>query len=140
MDKILRYITNKSIQRILYFILLLVYNLLIFLNRGIKGDSSIGIPFIWFWIIPTIILIYQIIFNNKIGWCALFILYIFYMIWTIKSITEWIMWKCDTVIECLLEGILLCIILFTVGWFLYLISPFFYVAYQKQNYTSKRNK
>lgn len=78
MDKILKFIANKSVQRIFYFALLLVYNLLIFLNRGIKGDSSIGIPFVWVWVIPTIILIYQTIFNNKIGWCAFFF-YTFFM-------------------------------------------------------------
>ena len=125
MDKILKYIANKSVQRILYFTLLLVYNLLIFFNRGVKSDSSIGVPFVWFWIIPTIILIYQTIFNNKIGWCALFLLYVFYMIWTIKSIIEWIIWKCDVVVECLLESIPLWIILFSFGCFLCLISPFF---------------
>ena len=125
MDKILKCVANKSVQRIFYFTLLLVYNLLIFFNRGVKDDSSIGIPFVWFWIIPTIILIYQTIFNNKIGWCALFLLYVFYMIWTIKSIIEWIRWKCDAVVECLLESIPLWIILFAFGWLLYLISPFF---------------
>ena len=124
MNKILKCIANKSVQRIFYFTLLLVYNLLIFLNGGIKGNSSIGIPFVWFWIIPTIILIYQTIFNNRIGWSALFLLYVFYTIWIIKSITEWIIWKCDAVIECLLESIPLWIILFAFGWFLYLISPF----------------
>lgn len=124
MDKILKFIANKSVQRIFYFGILLVYNLLIFLNRGIKGNSSIGIPFVWVWVIPTIILIYQTIFNNKIGWCTFFFLYVFYVIWTIKSITEWIMWKCDSVIECLLESIPLWLILFVFGWFLYLISPF----------------
>jgi hypothetical protein len=124
MNKILKCISNKTVQRIFYFTLLLIYNLLIFLNRGIKGDSSIGIPIIWIWIIPTIILIYQTIFNNKIGWWALFILYAFYVIWTIISITEWIILKCDVVIECLLESIPLWIILFAFGWFLYLISPY----------------
>jgi len=124
MDKILKFIANKLVQRIFYFVLLLVYNLLTFLNGGIKGDSSIGIPFVWFWVIPTIILIYQTIFNNKIGWCAFFFLYVFYVILTIKSITEWIIWKCDAVIECLLESIPLWLILFVFGWFLYLISPF----------------
>lgn len=131
MDKILKFIANKSVQRIFYFTLLLVYNLLIFLNRGIKGDSSIGIPFVWVWIIPTIVLIYQTIFNNKIGWCAFFLLYVFYVILTIKSITEWIIWKCDAMIECLLESIPLWVILFIFGWFLYLISPFFRLANQK---------
>ena len=124
MNKILKFIANKSVQRIFYFRLLLVYNLLIVLNRGIKGDSSIGIPFVWVWIIPTIILIYQTIFNNKIGWYAFFLLYVFYVILTIKSITAWIMWKCDAVIECLLESIPLWLILFAFGWLLYLISPF----------------
>lgn len=131
MDKILKFIANKSVQRMFYFTLLVVYNLLIFLNRGIKGDSSIGIPFIWVWIIPTIVLIYQTIFNNKIGWCAFFLLYVFYVILTIKSITEWIIWKCDAMIECLLESIPLWVILFVFGWFLYLISPFFRLANQK---------
>jgi hypothetical protein len=138
MDKILKCIANKSVQRIFYFTLLLVYNLLIFLNRGIKGDSSIGIPFVWFWIIPTIILTYQTIFNNKIGWCTLFLLYVFYMIWTIKSITEWIIWKCDVVIECLLGSIPLWIILFTFGWLLYLISPFRQGGCKKQK--SRQNE
>jgi hypothetical protein len=124
MYKILKCISNKTVQRIFYFTLSLIYNLLIFLNRGIKGYSSIGIPFIWVWIIPTIILIGQTIFNNKTGWWALFILYAFYVIWTIISITECIKWKCDAVIECLLESIPLWIILFAFGWFLYLISPY----------------
>jgi len=125
MNIIFKFISNKSVQRIFYFTLLLIYNLLIFFvgDGGIKGDTLIGIPFIWFWIIPTIILIYQTIFNNKIGWCALFLLYVFYMIWTIISFAKWIIWKCDIVIECLLVSIPLWIILFAFGWFLYLIRP-----------------
>jgi len=124
MNIIFKFIRNKSVQRIFYFTLLLVYNILFFTSDGgIKGDSSIGIPYIWVWIIPTIVLIYQTIFNDKIGWWAFFLLYVFYVGLTIKSITEWIIWKCDVVIECLLSSILLWIILFVFGWFLYLISP-----------------
>lgn len=118
---IFRFISNKLVQRVFYFILLLIYNLLIFFNGDVKGSSSIGIPFIWLWIIPTIVLIYQTIFNNKIGWWALFLLYVFYMIWTIISITVWIMWECDVIVECLFSTIPLWIILFSFGWFLYLI-------------------
>ena len=128
MNKILKFITNKSVQRIFYLILLLLYNFLIFFNRGIKSDSSIGIPFIWFWIIPTVILVYQTVFNNKIGWCALFLLYVFYVVWTIVSFTEWVMWKYDgynVIVDCVLPSIPLWLILFSFGWFLYLISPFF---------------
>ncbi len=137
MDVFFKFITNTLVQRLFYSILLVSYNLLIFLNGGIKGDSSIGIPFVWIWIIPTIILIYQIIFNNKIGWCAFFILYVLYVTLTVKSITEWIMWECDAVIECLLESIPLWIMLFAFGGFLYLISPFFRLTYQKGKYKNK---
>jgi hypothetical protein len=81
MNKFLKFFSNKLIQRISYFILLLVYNFLIFFNRGgIMGESSINIPFIWFWMIPTIVLSYQIIFNNKIGWWALALLFFLYLV------------------------------------------------------------
>lgn len=136
MGNFLKLIANKSFQRIFYFTILLIYNLLIFVNGNIKNDSSIGIPLVWIWIIPTIILLYQTIFNNKIGWCALFALYVFYVMLTIKSITEWIIWKCDSVVECLLESIPLWFILFTFGWLLYLISPFSKVT----NKQKRRNK
>ena len=128
MNKFLKFFSNKLIQRISYFILLLVYNFLIFFNRGgIMGESSINIPFIWFWMIPTIVLSYQIIFNNKIGWWALALLFL-YLVWTILSITELIILESNNQFYYILESIPLWIILFSFGCFLYLISP-----YNRQN-------
>ncbi|NLK56610.1 MAG: hypothetical protein GX292_03545 [Bacteroidales bacterium] len=129
MNKFLKFFSNKLIQRISYFILLLVYNFLIFFNRGgIMGESSINIPFIWFWMIPTIVLSYQIIFNNKIGWWALALLFFLYLVWTILSITELIILESNNQFYYILESIPLWIILFSFGCFLYLISP-----YNRQN-------
>ena len=129
MNKFLKFFSNKLIQRISYFILLLVYNFLIFFNRGgIMGESSINIPFIWFWMIPTIVLSYQIIFNNKIGWWALALLFFLYLVWTILSIMELIILESNNQFYYILESIPLWIILFSFGCFLYLISP-----YNRQN-------
>jgi len=123
MNIFLRYFSNRTFQRIFYFIILLTYNFLIFHSGDIDGDSSMGIPFIWFWIIPTIVLIYQTIFNNKIGWVALFLLYVLYMLWTTISIIEWTQDNIKFNIDYFLQGIPIFFILFALGWFLYLIRP-----------------
>ena len=123
MNIFFRYFSNKTFQRIFYFILLLTYNILIFSNGDIDGDSSIGISFVWFWLIPTIVLIYQTICNNKIGWLALFLLYILYMLWTTISIIEWTQDSIKFNIDYFLQGIPIFLILFAFGWVLYLIRP-----------------
>ena len=125
MRKLTLLLKNSSVfQRIFYFVLLCLYNFLIFNNRGTKGNSSIGIPFIWFWIIPTIIMVFQVLFNNVYGWFVFVILYLIYFVWLIISIIQGIIlesdeWKFDYYFYILL----LILSLLCFGWIILKIKP-----------------
>jgi hypothetical protein len=72
-------------QRIVYAIILILYNIVFFKN-GINAittwqeflslESSFRVPYLYVWLIPSFLLLFQCVFNNKIGWFSLLIIYI----------------------------------------------------------------
>jgi hypothetical protein len=76
------------LQRVLYAIGLVVVVFVSFKDgvNMLNQHSSLGIKYWYFFIIPSSILLYQIIFNNKYGWYTVLFLYGFYFIWTLISI------------------------------------------------------
>jgi hypothetical protein len=72
------------IQRIIYSIALIVVGIGIFSNPGSSFFqlSSIGFPY---WVLDLVVilpLVYQLIFNNRIGWFVLISLIIIHFVWT----------------------------------------------------------
>lgn len=128
MNQMRRFIQNAKIQRVFYTILFLLFNgaVLPTAMQYTWSNSIFGIPYFYFWLIPSIILLYQIIFNNMIGWLTFFILYL------VSVIFGFILGFND-IIECynvkysggdIVLYIVICIILYLpFGWFIYLIKP-----------------
>lgn len=114
------------IQRVLY-IGGLVILVCVSLKDGVSilnQQSSIGIKYWYFFIVPGFILIYQIIFNNQYGWYGLTSLYGFYFIWAIINIISGIKNKSEYFIATdYLTLIMVVLILFLLGYLLYLIKP-----------------
>lgn len=76
--KAVKQIFSKPLfQRISYFLMFVLFSILVadrLLNHT-WANSSFGISYFFVWLIPSIILLYQVIFNNKIGWILLLLLY-----------------------------------------------------------------
>ena len=114
------------IQRSIYAMGLIAI-IFISLKNGIKSldqESSIGISYWFFLIIPGAITLYQLIFNNKFGWVGIMCLYVFYLIWTITSIASGIKDKSDYfIVSDYLVLLLIVLLLLLFGYFLYRIKP-----------------
>jgi hypothetical protein len=90
MSKILYLIKRSGFQRFFYLAILLLVNFFS-LKDGVsilKSVSSLGVPYFYFWIIPSLILLYQIIRNDIIGWILFVSLYLFYLVWLLFSIID----------------------------------------------------
>ncbi len=89
--KFLKVISDKlktnRVQRLVYGLGLLLW-IIIWIDdiKFYNLESSIGIKYYWIILIPTFILIGQIIFNSKILWLASVALFGFYTLWTIWNI------------------------------------------------------
>jgi hypothetical protein len=123
----MRNILNKDwIQRIIYIVGLICI-IAIGLKNGIASlnqESSIGLKYWFFLIVPGLIIIYQIILNNKYGWIGIICLYGLYLIWTILRIISEIKKSSDYyVLSNYLSLLLIVMLLLLLGYFLYLIRP-----------------
>ena len=87
MNKISEYLKKNKIQRLIYGIGLLLW-IIIWIDdlKLYNSVSSLGIKYLWLMIIPTLLLIGQLIFNNKIIWALIFGLISCYTIWTLWNI------------------------------------------------------
>lgn len=83
--------TNRKIdiiQRILYILALAIAGTGIFFNpsSSFLQQSSIGLSY---WILDIVVilpLVYQLVFNNKIGWIIIIGLTIIHFVWTIFNL------------------------------------------------------
>jgi len=124
MKKLSILLQKPVLQRFFYFLFLFLYNFLIFKNGGIRGNSSIGIPFFWFWIIPSLTMLYQVIFNNLYGWLLFLLLYIIYFLWSIISIiSEFLIEDNDWGFYSIFFLILFFVLLSCFGWIIWQIKP-----------------
>jgi hypothetical protein len=79
---------KKQLQRIIYLMSLVLYLMLWFINENYKillSMSSFGIAY---WIIDLVIivpLLFQLIFNNKIGWFCILLLLLVHFVFAIKN-------------------------------------------------------
>ncbi|OJU41042.1 MAG: hypothetical protein BGN96_02605 [Bacteroidales bacterium 45-6] len=125
MNKMTKYINNKSFQRIFYLIMFLLVNIISLKNfDSLKANSSIGIPYLYFWIIPSIILLYQVVFNNLLGWLLFYFFYFFYLVWLLYSIISGIIQDYDNFrIESYFMFFVIITFYVAFGYFVYLIKP-----------------
>ena len=87
LNKISEYLKKDKIQRLLYGIGLLIW-IIIWIDelKLYNSESSLGIKYMWLMTIPTLLLIGQLILNNKIIWTLILGLISCYTIWTLWNI------------------------------------------------------
>lgn len=115
------------VQRTLYAIGLLIL-IAISIKDGLSSlsqQSSLGIEYWYFFIIPSLILLFQIVINNNIGWFSLMLLYLFYFSWNLLSIVEGLNEDMDYFeMNDYLFLFLIIIVMLLFGYFLFLIKPY----------------
>lgn len=121
-----RIFENYWMQKLIYSVGLLILVIISFKDGSemLNQQSSLGIPYWYFFVIPCTILIIQILFNSVYGWYSIFILYVLYFIWFIVSMLEEIKYKSENIVRnhyLILTIIILMLLSF--GYFLYLIKP-----------------
>ena len=117
---------KDRIQRMIYLIGLLLPVLLSFKDGIVilKQESSLGIKYLYFFIVPFIVLLFQLIFNNLYGWFGVTFLFCSYFIWFIISMINGIKENVDYFAindYFVLSAILIVLVLS--GYFLYLLKP-----------------
>ncbi len=126
MSKILTLVKRRGFQRFFYLVILLLVNFLSFKDGFsiLKSNSSIGVPYLYFWIIPSLILLYQIIRNDVVGWILFVSLYLFYLVWLLFSIIDGIrldFQEYDAITYMIF--IIIVLIYLGFGYFILLIKP-----------------
>lgn len=83
-SKISALLSKDKIQRISYLTALILW-ILIWIDdyQFFNSTSSLGIKYLWLMIIPALLLITQIIWNNIISWMLILGLILGYTIWVI---------------------------------------------------------
>jgi hypothetical protein len=78
---------KDKVQRFIYGLALIVWTVIWIDNLNLfNADSSLGIKYYWLMIIPTLILLGQILFNLRILWWLTVGLISIYTIWTVWNI------------------------------------------------------
>jgi len=127
-----RILRNKIIQRVIYTLGLVVWTLILSesLMNFPNAKSSIKITYLTLYLIPAIILFFQIIRNNKILWSLIFGLFSsFILISLIMGISDWIERSGNHVkrINWTLKEIIILLLYFTIlvgiDWIIFKIKP-----------------
>lgn len=114
------------VQRAIYILGLLILIFLSFKDGvdTLSQDSSLGVEYWYFFIVPCVVIVYQIIFNNKIGWFGIMSLYSFYLLWYMQSTLVWIKEKIGYLgVGDYLVFIVVFLILIMFGIFFFSIKP-----------------
>jgi hypothetical protein len=121
-------VKNPIFQRVCYIIALVMYFLL--LRKDIVNhpflSSSFSIPYFYLWLVPSIVLLYQCVFNNFLGWLSIFLLYVFIFISTfVNFLIEMIGAYGVKYVESDFVSFIGLYIIFTslIGLFIYLLKP-----------------
>jgi len=125
-SKISKLLANDQIQRICYFIALIIWFLLCADDyRFYFAESSVGIKYIWLVSLPAVLLIIQIIVNKTIVWAiilgltSLFTVYSVYGVFTHDDSVKEIYWD-------FYDGLFLTIyflIWVVIIWIIYKLKP-----------------
>lgn len=114
------------LQRLIYLLGLIILVIFSFKDgiSTLNQKSSIGFTYWYFFILPGAVLLFQVIFNNKVGWLIFISLYGIYVLWAFIRITIGIVENFENYAftEYLLYGII-CLVLIIIGYFFYLLKP-----------------
>lgn len=120
---------KKIIQKIIYLFAILSFVVLWMVNNNSKilfTESSVGIKY---WIIDLLILLpllFQLIFNKKVGWYCILLLSVIHFIWTIVNIFK----KSDDIFSVFIIIMIMYSIVFTIMYYLYPVNE---VGVKKNN-------
>jgi len=126
MKKIGILLKTSKFQKGFYIVMLLLYDILFLTNmiKYLNVNSSIGIPNYYILIIPTAILLYQIIYNNLIGWLFFLFLYFVYFIRLGISVYQGIIQYSDNYnFESYLILMTFFVLYLAFGGFLFILKP-----------------
>ena len=131
MHKIDQFLKKDKTQRISYSVLLICW-IVIFLNADTRHyitSYADYLPLIF--IIPVLLLVLQVLFNNRILWTIILVCIIAYTIWTFVKIFTYIVvdqhrtyvngieWNAETILRfgCI------AVILIAINWFIFKLKP-----------------
>ena len=130
--KISDYLKNNNIQKLIYGVLLVLWTLLWFDDFKYMTTENFLRIYIWQTIIPGLILLSQLIFNNKIFWTTLFIccmLYSLRILWNMiysdilmdleRDYYSGPLWTSEKI----QNWIIMLSVLFSVNWIILKIKP-----------------
>jgi hypothetical protein len=126
MKRIGKLIKKSKFQKGFYLVILLVYDIPFLVNtiKYLNVNSSIGIPNYYLLIIPTVILLYQIIYNNFWGWLLFIFLYFVFFVFLGISVYSGIIEDSDNYsFESYLLLSTIFILYLAFGFFLLILKP-----------------
>lgn len=130
MNKINQFLKRDNIQRRCYFVLLISW-IVIFLNPDLRSfvtSYDTYLPLIF--IVPVLLLVLQLLFNNRIIWTMISACIVLYTLWTLIKMYMYIVvdshrdyspveWNAATVFR---FGLIV-LILIMFNWFIFKIKP-----------------
>ena len=79
--------SNSLFQRLFYLSTFILLTVILFdrLLHYTWSYSSLGVSYFFLWLIPSLLCIFQLVFNTKVGWLLFFLLYVSISIYTFVS-------------------------------------------------------
>jgi len=79
--------SNSLFQRILYLSTFILLTIVLFdrLLHYTWSYSSLGVSYFFLWLTPSLLCIFQLVFNTKVGWFLFFLLYVSISVYTFVS-------------------------------------------------------
>lgn len=87
MHMIKKIFSNSLFQRLFYLSTFILLTVILFdrLLHYTWSYSSLGVSYFFLWLIPSLLCIFQLVFNTKVGWLLFFLLYVSISIYTFVS-------------------------------------------------------
>ena len=125
-----RFLQVDRHQRIIYGLFLFLWVLIADKSKDAWfTDNELGIPYFYIFLLPTLSLLTQIIFNNNVGWLLTLLLWTAFILFSIvvfvKNVYERLAWTDKgnlSFLEYLLVTLIYIIIIF-IAWTFYKMRP-----------------
>ena len=87
MHMIKKIFSNSLFQRLFYLSTFILLTVILFdrLLHYTWSYSSLGVSYFFRWLIPSLLCIFQLVFNTKVGWLLFFLLYVSISVYTFVS-------------------------------------------------------
>ena len=87
MHMIKKIFSNSLFQRLFYLSTFILLTVILFdrLLHYTWSYSSLGVSYFFLWLIPSLLCIFQLVFNTKVGWLLFFLLYVSISVYTFVS-------------------------------------------------------